>query len=180
MQFAAKVTPTPKGWGGKGGLCSDWQGVGCGDGGQLQSVNLDLSTAGYIFSGSPDFTALPSGLQTVVLMGNKFSGTPDLTALPSGLKTLTLGFNSFSGTPDLSALPSSLESLTLAFNRFSGTPDLTVLPSSLKELDLTVNDFKGSGSFRTPARWCHVNGHHDVCGHASAHFDCKKGTWQCD
>eukprot|EP00756_Hemistasia_phaeocysticola_P023636 Hpha_TRINITY_DN15904_c1_g1::TRINITY_DN15904_c1_g1_i16::g.74145::m.74145 len=73
MRFARNITPLPSGWG-TVPLCGGaWFGVTCTDG-CVTRVELG-GTYVKFFSGTPDLSTLPSGLQVLELTNNQLSGT---------------------------------------------------------------------------------------------------------
>eukprot|EP00756_Hemistasia_phaeocysticola_P040969 Hpha_TRINITY_DN16892_c0_g1::TRINITY_DN16892_c0_g1_i19::g.150066::m.150066 len=80
MRFPRDMASPPHGWGTVPLCGGTWEGVTCTNG-CVTGVSFAYSGGGTL-----DFSTLPSGLQDLVLSGNKFSGTPNLSTLPSGLQ----------------------------------------------------------------------------------------------
>jgi hypothetical protein len=66
----------------------------------VKEENFDIHDGS--FSGSIDFSSLPTGIKVIDLSGNNFSGSVNFSYLPENLENLSLSGNEFSGELDLS------------------------------------------------------------------------------
>ncbi|WP_109142729.1 NEL-type E3 ubiquitin ligase domain-containing protein [Bradyrhizobium sp. SUTN9-2] len=93
----------------------------------LQSLNV----SGNKLVRLPD--TLPSGLRTLGASNNRLTDLPD--TLPPGLQSLAIGSNQLTGLPE--TLPESLSRLAVCNNRLTSLPDN--LPAGLQDLDVRGN-----------------------------------------
>eukprot|EP01013_Petalomonas_cantuscygni_P033175 TRINITY_DN5_c0_g1_i13.p3 TRINITY_DN5_c0_g1~~TRINITY_DN5_c0_g1_i13.p3 ORF type:complete len:125 (-),score=26.42 TRINITY_DN5_c0_g1_i13:55-429(-) len=120
------------------------------------------------------------GLHKLDLSFNQFTGTVDFTQLPTGLQNLWLFNNRFNGTVDFSKLPTGLQRLNLYSNQFTGTADFTKLPTGLQTLDLHNNLLCGSMPLPVPCPSDLTIVSYAMCvGPADPTGGCPLGAFQC-
>ena len=71
---------------------------------------------------------------------NFFSGSLDFTTLPTTLRELRLEQNRFSGLLDFCSMPNSLTAIDLSYNAVHGCVELSLLPPNVEWINFSESD----------------------------------------
>ncbi|KNH04137.1 leucine-rich repeat protein [Perkinsela sp. CCAP 1560/4] len=143
-------------------ICS-WDGVECGDDGEVEYIEWDSETRLSLYGGdtskgeygqmhqggSIDLRWIPLSVVQCCISMLELSGSIDTFCLPRELPELYLDGNRFGGTFNVVELPQKLGILNVSKNQLSGSLDLTKLPQALRIFQAYRNQFSGSIDLRT-------------------------------